>query len=163
MLCQADVWELMLHVIAQKDKSVLVCPHDYVPKTETKMQGQRQSVYPRKNWSSLMVFNNAKCRALTRDYVNTATGAELHQFMWLPTEQIGHLPLTWNHLVGEYAPNEHAEMLHFTLGGPWFKGYENCDHADLWRRERDAMLGTAAPDPGLSFDSLKLLFGMGAK
>lgn len=141
MLCQADIWELMIHVVAQRDKAVLVCQHDYVPKTATKMQGHVQTRYARKNWSSLMVFNNAKCRTLTRDYVNTASGADLHQFAWVPDAQIGSLPLTWNWLVGEYEPNHNAEMLHYTLGGPWLPEYANCDHADLWMRERDAMLG----------------------
>lgn len=143
MLCQADIWELMLYAVSQREKAVLVCQHDYVPKTATKMQGQIQTRYPRKNWSSLMVFNNAKCRTLTRDYVNTASGADLHQFVWVPDEQIGSLPLTWNWLVGEYAPNPDAELLHYTLGGPWFPEQQDCDHADLWRRERDAMLGVA--------------------
>lgn len=149
MLCQADIWELMLHVIEQKDKSVLVCQHHYVPKSATKMDGQIQTVYPRKNWSSLMVFNNAKCKALTRDYVNTATGGELHQFAWVPDAEIGRLPLTWNHLVGEYAPNPAAEMLHYTLGGPWMAGHEHCDHADLWQRERADMMGLPAEQPSL--------------
>lgn len=143
MLCQADIWELMLYAVSQREKAVLVCQHDYVPKTATKMQGQVQTRYPRKNWSSLMVFNNAKCRHLTRDYVNTASGADLHQFAWVPDDQIGSLPLTWNWLVGEYAANPHAEVLHYTLGGPWFPEQQDCDHADLWRRERDAMLGVA--------------------
>lgn len=142
MLCQADLWELMLYVVGQSEKTVLVCPHDYVPRAATKMQGQAQTVYPRKNWSSLMVFNNKKCRALTRDYVNTATGAELHQFAWVPDREIGHLPLAWNYLCDE--PNQTTDepkLIHYTNGGPWFAGYEHCEHADLWLRERDAMLG----------------------
>lgn len=144
MLCQADIWELALEAVSQRDKSVLVCQHDYTPKTATKMQGQVQTAYRRKNWSSLMVFNNARCQMLTRDYVNHATGADLHQFAWLKDEQIGTLPLTWNWLSGEYDENPSAEMIHYTLGGPWFPGYEACDHADLWLRERDAMLGDVA-------------------
>jgi hypothetical protein len=143
MLCQADIWKLALEAVSQKDKSVLVCQHDYVPKTTTKMQGQVQTAYRRKNWSSLMFFNNAKCRQLTREYVNSASGADLHQFAWVPDEQIGSLPLTWNWLSDEYAPNPDAEMIHYTLGGPWFEGHESCDHADLWLRERDDMLGFA--------------------
>ena len=144
MLCQVDLWSLVEHIDAQPDKAVLVCPHDYIPKTATKMDGQVQTVYPRKNWSSLMVFQNAKCHALSREYVNTASGAALHQFQWVPDAAIGMLPLTWNHLVGEYAPNPHAEILHYTLGGPWFQNHRDCDHADLWLRERDAMLGAPA-------------------
>lgn len=145
MLCRADIWELMTYVVTQRDKAVCVCQHDYVPKTATKMQGQPQTAYPRKNWSSLMVFNNRLCRALTREYVNTASGADLHQFAWVPDEMIGSLPLTWNWLVGEYAPNPDAELLHYTLGGPYFPEHEDCDHADLWRAEFEAMAGTPYP------------------
>lgn len=149
MLCQADIWELMLHVIAHQDKAVLVCPHDYVPKSATKMQGQVQTVYPRKNWSSLMVFNNVLCKTLSREYVNTATGAELHQFAWVPDHQIGFLPLTWNWLSDEYPERRDAEIIHYTLGGPWMAGHEHCDHADLWLRERDDMMGVPAAQPSL--------------
>jgi hypothetical protein len=134
----------MAHVDAQPDKAVLVCPHDYVPKTSTKMDGQVQTIYPRKNWSSFMVFRNAQCRTLTRQYVNTATGGALHQFAWVPDKAIGTLPLSWNWLSDEYKPNPHAENIHFTLGGPWMDGHGGCDHAELWRRERDAMLGDTA-------------------
>lgn len=143
MLCLEDIWILMTHVIGDPEKAVWVCQHDYVPRTATKMQGQIQTKYPRKNWSSLIIFNNAKCRQLTRDYVNKASGAELHQFAWVDDKDIGSLPLEWNWLVGEYEPNPEAKNLHYTLGGPWFKGYERCDHADLWFRERDDMLGLA--------------------
>jgi hypothetical protein len=141
MLVRTDVWELMHYVEQQPDKAVLVCQHDYVPKTTTKMDGRIQTVYPRKNWSSLMVFNNARCRMLTRQYVNAATGKQLHQFEWVKHDEIGALPLSWNHLCDEYAPNPHAENYHYTLGGPWMAGHERCDHADLWLAERDAMLG----------------------
>jgi hypothetical protein len=141
MLCQADLWQLVDYIDAQSEKAVLVCPHDYVPKTATKMDGQVQTTYPRKNWSSFMVFNNSKCRTLTRQYVNEASGAQLHQFAWVADKAIGTLPLTWNWLSDEYTPNPHAENIHFTLGGPWMAGHERCDHADLWLRERDAMIG----------------------
>lgn len=144
MLCRTDIWEVMFHVEQQSEMAVLVCPHDYTPKTATKMDGQVQTVYPRKNWSSFMVFNNAKCRTLTRQYVNTATGKQLHQFEWVPDTAIGTLPLSWNWLVGEYPPKPHADVLHYTLGGPYMSGHEGCDHADLWLQERDSMLGATA-------------------
>ena len=141
MLCQCDLWELVPYILDQKRKAVLVCHHDYVPKTAVKMDGKVQTAYPRKNWSSFMVFNNAECKALTREYVKTASGADLHQFAWVKDEQIGTLPLTFNWLSDEYAPNPGAEIIHYTLGGPWFRDHQNCDHADLWLRERDRMLG----------------------
>jgi hypothetical protein len=142
MLCLADVHELVDGLVIEDDVALWVAKHDYVPKYETKFLGNKQVSYPKKNWSSLMVFNNAACRKLTRHYVENAPASELHQFKWLkPGQRIGELPLEWNWLVGEYDPNWNAKMLHFTLGGPWFEEYEGCDHAGAWRTERDHMLG----------------------
>jgi lipopolysaccharide biosynthesis glycosyltransferase len=140
MLCVADLREMLWHRMPNSEKAVFVCQHDYVPKTNTKFLGQVQTTYPRKNWSSVMLFNNARCRALTPEYVNTASGLELHRFLWLKDEKIGTLPLEWNWLVGEYPKNEEAKILHYTLGGPWFEEYRACDHAEEWFAERDAMM-----------------------
>ena len=88
-----------------------------------------------------MLFNNARCRALTPQYVNTATGLELHQFKWLADETlIGALPARWNHLVGYDAPSRDVSLVHYTLGGPYFDEYRDCEYAEEWRRERDRML-----------------------
>jgi len=140
VLVQADIWELMMYALAER-KSVLCAQHDYVPKSAIKMDGCVQTQYPRKNWSSMMVFDNQWCRMLTPDYVNQASGLELHRFHWMYSNEIGALPLEWNWLVGEYPLNSEASLLHYTLGGPWFPEHENCDHADLWKAERDLMLG----------------------
>jgi hypothetical protein len=95
-----------------------------------------QTKYQKKNWSSVILFNNAKCRALTLDYVNKATGLELHQFKWLENETlIGGLPQRWNHLVGVYERISDPANVHFTIGGPYFQDYESCDYADLWWQE----------------------------
>ena len=136
MLCRADIAELAALAKASDDKAVLVCKHDYVPKTERKFLDQVQTKYPRKNWSSVMLFNNARCTALTRDYVNTASGLDLHRFNWLKDEQIGSIPLEWNWLVGEYDYNPAAKIVHYTLGGPYFDEYRNCDYAAEWFEER---------------------------
>jgi hypothetical protein len=141
MLIQADIVELWMHALANPDKAVMVCQHDYVPKAATKFLGQQQTVYPRKNWSSVMLFDASKCQALTPEYVNTATGLQLHRFQWLEDEQVGSLPLEWNWLVGEYERNDAAKNYHYTEGGPWFKQTAVGDHADRWYAERDAMLG----------------------
>lgn len=141
MLCQADVLDLLLYPLADPGKAVYVVPHDYTPRDATKFLGQVQTAYPRKNWSSVMLFDNAKCTALTPEYVNTATGLELHRFQWLFDEQIGALPIDWNHLVGEYEPNERAKLLHWTLGGPWFPDHCEVDHAELWRAAYQRLLG----------------------
>jgi hypothetical protein len=103
-----------------------------VPKTTRKFLDQVQTKYPRKNWSSLMLFNNARCRALTADYVNSASGLELHRFAWLDDALIGALPLEWNWLTTEYEDNRQAKLLHYTLGTPCFEDYWNADMADEW-------------------------------
>jgi len=132
MLCRTDIAELAAYTQAAGDKAVLVCKHDYVPKTERKFLGQIQTKYPRKNWSSLMLFNNARCRALTPGYVNAASGLELHRFAWTEDALIGSLPLEWNWLVGEYPYRADAKIVHYTLGGPYFDDYKDCDYAAEW-------------------------------
>jgi hypothetical protein len=132
MLARADVAELF--ALADDRYAVMVCQHDYTPRDEVKFLGNTQTVYPKKNWSSVMLFNNARCRALTPQFVNTASGLELHQFKWLADEaEIGALPLEWNWLVGEYDLNPDARIAHFTRGGPYFTEYADSDYADEWR------------------------------
>jgi len=124
----AELWRL------RDDKyAVQVCKHDYVPKNTTKFLGQTQTAYPKKNWSSFMLMNCAKCSALTPDYVNSATGLELHQFKWLEGDHlIGDLPLEWNWLVGEYDHKEDVNNVHYTEGGPWFEEYKDVDYSQDW-------------------------------
>jgi len=148
MLCHDDIYALVAEAEADPKRAVYVCQHDYTPKTTTKFLGQRQSVYPRKNWSSLMIFRNAYCRDLTPEYVNAAVPSVLHQMHWTHEDWIGALPLDWNHLVGEYEPNAAAKMFHYTLGGPWFRDYQHCDHAKAWFEELDlAMPSMNVPKP----------------
>ncbi len=124
--------------------AVMVVKHNHVPQETTKFLGEPQSKYEKKNWSSVMLFNNTRCRALTPEYVNTASGLELHQFKWLENEAlIGALPDRWNHLVGYSAPRDDAALVHFTLGGPYFDSYRECEYADAWRAERERMLSVA--------------------
>jgi len=131
MLMKADINELWN---LRDDKyAVQVCKHDYIPKTKTKFLGNVQTVFPKKNWSSFMLMNCEKCKTLTQDYVNTASGLELHQFKWLQDDsQIGSLPLEWNWLVSEYDFKEDVKNVHFTDGGPYYKDYETSDYANDW-------------------------------
>jgi hypothetical protein len=139
MLARADIADLF--ALADDRYAVMVCQHDYAPKDDVKFLGHVQTRYPKKNWSSVMLFNNARCRALTPQFVNTASGLELHQFKWLAGDhEIGALPLAWNWLVGEYDHDPDARIAHFTRGGPYFAGYEDCDYADEWRAVRDRTL-----------------------
>jgi hypothetical protein len=139
MLCRADIAELTSRISSGRDEAVLVCKHDYVPKTERKFLDQVQTKYTRKNWSSLMLFNNERCRALTPDYVNSASGLDLHRFAWTEDRLIGELPLEWNWLVGEYSFNPGAKIVHYTLGGPYFHEYRDCDYAGEWFAEHRQM------------------------
>jgi hypothetical protein len=114
MLCLRDITTIADEIIKQPDKDVLVCQHDYTPSTLLKMGGRMQTTYPRKNWSSFIVFNNDACRTLTFNYVNDAPALDLHRFVW--ANSIGSLSLNWNWLVGEYPSNPSANILHYTLG-----------------------------------------------
>lgn len=130
-----------LWVLRDERYAVMVVKHDHVPKEERKFLNQPQSTYEKKNWSSVMLCNNARCRALTPEYVNTASGLELHQFKWLGDDSlIGTLPAHWNHLVGYDAPRPDAALVHYTLGGPYFDEYRKCEYSKEWFAERDAML-----------------------
>lgn len=135
ILCQTDITKLFKEVQKDPYKAVWVVPHQYTPSTETKMDGQVQTVYPKKNWSSVMVFNNELCQSLTLEYVNTVSPSDLHQFKWISGDRIGELDTTWNWLVGEYETNTRANLLHFTLGGPWFQSYTPCAEGEKWTQE----------------------------
>jgi len=141
MLCRADIAALAYETDRHPDKALLVCKHDYQPRGERKFLDQVQTRYARKNWSSLMLFNNERCRALSADYVNSATGLELHRFAWVDDGLIGELPLEWNWLVTEYPYNAHAKIVHFTLGGPYFDEYRDCDYSAEWLAEFSAATG----------------------
>lgn len=120
--------------------AVSVVQHKYMPRPEDKFLGQQQTVYAKKNWSSVMLFDNEQCRALTPAYVNKASGLELHQFKWLDEDQVGKLDKSWNHLVQEYEPNPDAKLVHFTRGGPWFEKYRDVEFAREWRDELALMM-----------------------
>ena len=121
--------------------AVQVIKHEHEPTERTKFLGQVQTKYEKKNWSSVMLFNNSQCKSLTPQYVNEATGLELHQFKWLDSEElIGELPKKWNHLVGYDSYKEDVSNLHFTIGGPYFAEYKDCEYADLWFEEKSKML-----------------------
>ena len=144
MDCDMLVLDDIARLYALRDEryAVMVVKHDHVPKEDKKFLDQPQTPYQKKNWSSVMLFNNAKCRALTPAFINTASGLELHQFKWLAGDElIGEIPSRWNHLVGYSPPQPGAALVHYTLGGPYFDEYRDCEYAEEWRAERLAMLG----------------------
>ena len=139
MLLTTDIAELW--ALRDPLKAVQVVKHDYTPRNKTKYLGNTQHPYPKKNWSSVMLFNcgHHDCKRLTPEYVNKASGLELHQFKWTQEDRIGDLPVEWNHLVSEYSPNPKAKNVHFTVGGPYFNEYEHCEYSDEWFSERSQM------------------------
>ena len=152
MVCVGDIAELghYTSISEQYSYAVRVAKHRYVPKGATKFLGATQTDYEKKNWSSVILFNNALCRELTLEAVHNNSGLWLHQFKWTTEDRIGNLPPGWNHLVGE---NSEADMdalhqyplklIHYTLGTPCFAEYADCAHSDLWHKEREAMLHAA--------------------
>ena len=127
MLCFSDIGELWEE---KDDKYSLLCvKHDHKPSETKKFQGEIQTYYPKKNWSSLMLFNCKKCKSLTIDYVNKSSGLDLHRFNWLENdEQIGSLRGEgWNRLIlnasqaNDIYQDGKSKLVHWTLGGPWFK------------------------------------------
>jgi lipopolysaccharide biosynthesis glycosyltransferase len=143
MDCDQLVLEDIARLWALRDEryAVQVVKHHHVPKEEVKFLGEKQSKYEKKNWSSVMLMNCARCRALTPEYVNTASGLELHQFKWLESDAlIGEIPARWNHLVGYDAPRPDAALVHYTTGGPYFPEYEKCEYSREWFAERADML-----------------------
>lgn len=132
MLCRGDLaklWEL------RDDRyAVRVVRHEeYQPEEAVKFLGQAQTRYQRKNWSSVMLFNCEACTVLTPEYANSAPPCDLHQFAWVrDSAVIGALPLSFNHLVGVYPYDKHADIVHFTAGAPIFKEYALADYADEW-------------------------------
>ena len=152
MLARADIAGLF--ELADPKYAVMVTKHVHlVTDGSAKMDGQIQTSYSRKNWSSCMLFNvnHPSNRALTVDMVNSVPGRDLHNFRWLKDEEIGELPLSWNHLAGYALPVSgdgmiypqydyaHIHNVHFTEGMPFMAGYENCPFAEEWRAEERSM------------------------
>ncbi len=130
--------------------AVMVVKHDYRPPATIKMDNCRQTVYPRKNWSSMILWNcaHASNRALTPDLINTQSGQYLHRFQWLQDHEIGSIDKTWTWLVGWYQEPEDGDprALHYTEGGPWFKRYRRCEYHKIWKQYLKDCLNTKLKD-----------------
>lgn len=143
MDCDMLVLEDMAKLWALRDDryAVMCVKHNHVPAETAKFHNEKQTAYGKKNWSSVMLFNNARCRALTPEYVNTASGLELHQFKWLGDDSlIGGLPADWNHLVGYDQARDGVANAHYTSGGPYFNEFSGCDYSTHWFEEKSGML-----------------------
>jgi lipopolysaccharide biosynthesis glycosyltransferase len=129
----AELWNMRQHNV-----DVQVVKHDYKTRMTEKYLGSRNEDYPRKNWSSVILWNcqNPANKRLTPEFVEKATGAELHRFSWIQDERIGELPREWNWLPDEFGANPKAKLLHYTLGTPCFTEFHDTPQGDEWHRER---------------------------
>jgi lipopolysaccharide biosynthesis glycosyltransferase len=126
----AELWYLR-----DPQYAVQVCKHSGETfKAGKKYLGTEQTVYDKKCWSSLMLFNceHPNARRLTPWYIDQADGLDLHQFKWCYEEEIGSLPLEWNWLIGHYPPKPDLKAVHYTEGGPYFKDYKDCNYSAEW-------------------------------
>ncbi len=137
-----DVEKILNNI--DESKAVYCVQHDYTPKEKHKMDGQKQTIYPRKNWSSFILFNCAhpSNKRLSLDLVNSETGSFLHQFKWLKDSEIGSLDERWNWLEGWTSKHNNKKpfAVHYTRGGPWFEEWQDVEFANEWIEERDDYL-----------------------
>jgi hypothetical protein len=137
MLCLGDI--KALDDLDMRGLALRVVKHDYRPTATVKMDGQAQTIYPRKNWSSLMLMNCAQLTLWTREEVETRSGAYLHRFQDIPDEQIGDIPTTWNTLDWM---DKRTQLIHYTSGGPWFDACKDHPYGAIWLLYRDQMRAT---------------------
>jgi hypothetical protein len=136
MLLRTDVQELW--ALRDESKAVMCVHHDYKTKTAEKYLGAANADYPRKNWSSVVLWNcgHPANRVITPEFIETATGAQLHRFTWLSDDLVGEIPKVWNWLPDEFGANPEAKLLHWTLGAPCFHEYATVPMAEEWHREK---------------------------
>ena len=139
MICQKDIKKLL--DLKDSSKALQVVKHDYKTKANQKYLGNINQDYPRKNWSSVILWNceHPKHKILTPDFIANQTGKYLHRFSWLEDQEIGELPQEWNWLATEYPNNEQANIIHYTLGTPCFKDYRKTEMADIWLKKHDRL------------------------
>jgi len=132
MVCLDDIAELW--ELRDESKAVMVIKHDYKTKFPIKYLGNNNADYPRKNWSSVMLINcsHPANKVLTPEFIENATGAQLHRFTWLTDDLIGELPIEWNWLDKEFDINSEAKLIHYTIGTPCFDGYKDGTQTSKW-------------------------------
>ena len=137
MVCNTDIAELWN--LRDSNKAVQVVQHDYRTKVQEKYLGNKNEDYPRKNWSSVIIWNcqHAKNRLLDPAFISSKQGSFLHRFQWLQDNEIGSIPIEWNWLATEYESNAKAKLIHYTLGTPCFDAYRNSEMAGTWHSTFD--------------------------
>lgn len=143
MIFRSDIARLVQ--LVDPRRALMCVKHDHRPTETTKMMGLKQTIYRRKNWSSLFLMRPDRNRWLTAYRVNSEDGSDLHGFRWLKDEEIGGLPEEWNWLAGYSDPEIEPSVVHFTNGTPDLPGHEDDPFADEWRAElREIGLSLAA-------------------
>jgi lipopolysaccharide biosynthesis glycosyltransferase len=143
MMLRTDINEIFSVIKEQPEKALYVVKHTYEPRNDIKYLNTVQYKYPRKNWSSVVLWNceHIKNKLITPEFVNTAEALSMHRFTWLDDNEIGELDVRWNWLVGEYdSPPLDIKNVHWTVGGPYFNEYKESDFSNEWFEERDKML-----------------------
>ena len=127
-----NLWKLK-----DNSKAVMVVKHDYKTKMPTKYLGAKNEDYPRKNWSSVTLWNcnHPAHKILLPEFIQQSTGQYLHRFSWLTDTDIGELPIEWNWLADEYGVNADAKLIHYTLGTPCFEEFANIPMSEHWHTE----------------------------
>jgi hypothetical protein len=142
-MLRTDIAEILKVMEEQPGKAVYVVKHTYEPRNDVKYLNTVQYKYPRKNWSSVVLWNceHFKNRTVTPNFVNTASGLDLHRFTWLDDNEIGELDIKWNWHEGEYDNlQKDVKNVHWTKGGPYFSEYKNINFADEWLNEMKLMI-----------------------
>ena len=140
MVCLSDIKNLKSYF--DPKKAVTVVKHNYKTKYKTKYFGQKNEDYPRKNWSSVIIWNceHPKNKILTPEFIGQKEGSFLHRFKWLNDTEIGDLPKSWNWLAMEYEEKKDLDLIHYTLGTPCFKEYSNKPLAKFWKTSYQNLL-----------------------
>ena len=141
-MLRTDIADIFTVMGEQPAKAAYVVKHTYEPRDDVKFLNTVQYKYPRKNWSSVVLWNcnHEKNRILTPQFVNTVEALSLHRFTWLNDDEIGELDIRWNWLVGEYdTPPDNVKNVHWTVGGPYFYEFKDSDFSKEWFDERDSM------------------------
>ena len=136
MIVRGDIVELFESFRMGHD--VAVVKHDYKTRMPVKYMGAPNEDYPRKNWSSVIIWDcqTFTNRKLTPEFVQSQPGSFLHRFSWIPDDRIQELPAEWNWLPDEYGANANAKLLHYTLGTPCFHEFADTPQGEQWHRER---------------------------
>ncbi len=137
MLLRDDINKLWN--LRDESKAVQVVKHDYKTRQTEKYLGSKNEDYPRKNWSSVILWNcgHPANASVTPEFIQSATGAQVHRFTWLDDSLIGELPKEWNWLDIEYDVNPDAKLIHYTLGTPCFHEFaDKGSFSNEWHREQ---------------------------